>query len=186
MWQAETAAEVRRFAGHTNWVNSAVFSPDGQYVLTASDDRTARLWETAMQGLINRACARLFRDLTTNERRQYGLTDTAPTCPHLANGDAAPPLPTAALAWTPYPISTIPVWTPLAITPTIDLTQVTATLIPTPLPVPTRTPTLTPTATPTLVPVTLAITPFPTPTIPVWTPIASPTASDTPTTTPTP
>ena len=33
--------------GHEDWVNSAVFSPDGEYILTASADQTARLWEKA-------------------------------------------------------------------------------------------------------------------------------------------
>ncbi|MCA9955173.1 MAG: PD40 domain-containing protein, partial [Anaerolineales bacterium] len=28
-----------------SWVNSAVFSPDGQRILTASSDSTARLWD---------------------------------------------------------------------------------------------------------------------------------------------
>ncbi len=31
--------------GHTGFVNSAVFSPDGQTVLTGSDDGTAKLWD---------------------------------------------------------------------------------------------------------------------------------------------
>ncbi len=33
--------------GHTGSINSAVFSPDGNYVLTASDDKTARIYEVS-------------------------------------------------------------------------------------------------------------------------------------------
>ena len=33
--------------GHTGFINSAVFSPDGKYVVTASADLTARLWDAA-------------------------------------------------------------------------------------------------------------------------------------------
>jgi WD40 repeat protein len=31
--------------GHTAWVNSAVFSSDGSKILTASLDKTAKLWD---------------------------------------------------------------------------------------------------------------------------------------------
>jgi WD40 repeat protein len=34
-------------AGHTYWVNSAVFSPDSKRIVSASFDNTARLWNTA-------------------------------------------------------------------------------------------------------------------------------------------
>ena len=31
--------------GHSSWVNSAKFSPDGLYVVTVSQDHTAKVWE---------------------------------------------------------------------------------------------------------------------------------------------
>ena len=49
LWDIKTGAEIKRFEGHTETINSVSFSPDGQYVLTASDDKTARLWEVKTQ-----------------------------------------------------------------------------------------------------------------------------------------
>ena len=35
---------VRKLEGHTGQVNSASFSPDAQFIVTASADNTARVW----------------------------------------------------------------------------------------------------------------------------------------------
>ena len=45
VWEAESGKLLATFQGHTDYVMSAVFSPDGLRVLTASNDSTARLWE---------------------------------------------------------------------------------------------------------------------------------------------
>ena len=44
LWTNEATVQVR---GHTDWVTSAEFSPDGQFLVTASQDGSARVWETA-------------------------------------------------------------------------------------------------------------------------------------------
>jgi hypothetical protein len=47
VWEAATGKAVGEPLRHDGVVNSAVFSPDGKWVLTASADHTARVWEAA-------------------------------------------------------------------------------------------------------------------------------------------
>ena len=49
---------------HDDYVSSAAFSPDGSRIVTASDDKTARIWHAHIQamdlkGLLVQACARV-------------------------------------------------------------------------------------------------------------------------------
>ena len=43
----ESLEEIRRFEGHKDDVWSICFSPDGNFVLSSSSDRTIRIWEVA-------------------------------------------------------------------------------------------------------------------------------------------
>ena len=42
---AETGRELRRFEGHTESITCSIFSRDGRYLLTGSNDYSIRLWE---------------------------------------------------------------------------------------------------------------------------------------------
>ncbi|MEM0994222.1 MAG: hypothetical protein AAGI49_14375, partial [Bacteroidota bacterium] len=41
----ESGKEIRTFSGHTSYVSSVAFSPNGQYALSGSEDSSVKLWE---------------------------------------------------------------------------------------------------------------------------------------------
>jgi WD40 repeat protein len=45
-------AEIGLLRGHTDIVNSARFSPEGDLIVTAGEDGTARVWQAATNGTV--------------------------------------------------------------------------------------------------------------------------------------
>ena len=45
IWDLESGACLRTLKGHSQWVSSVSFTPDGRRVVTGSDDRTVRVWD---------------------------------------------------------------------------------------------------------------------------------------------
>jgi WD40 repeat protein len=66
-----TGRELAVLRGHEGIVRSAAFSPDGRYIVTASDDGTARIYLTRIEDLMELARSRVTRELTPEERRLY-------------------------------------------------------------------------------------------------------------------
>ena len=51
MWNATTGETVAGpFTGHTDWIRSVAFSPDGQRVVSGSHDGTIRVWNVSTRG----------------------------------------------------------------------------------------------------------------------------------------
>jgi WD40 repeat protein len=80
IWDANTGAELLTFSTPTNWGSTPAWSPDGHHLLTTiistdmdSKSGVWRVWQTT-EDLVKyaRECC-VFRDLTPEEREQFGL-----------------------------------------------------------------------------------------------------------------
>ena len=48
LWDTTNGKQQKVFEGHTDWVNSVVFSPDENTLVSGSDDGTVRVWDVAV------------------------------------------------------------------------------------------------------------------------------------------
>ena len=75
VWEAQTGQELFTLIGHGGQVNSAVYSPDGQRIVTAGSDGIVQIYTTDMEELLQIAESRVTRQLTVEEKERYGVLD---------------------------------------------------------------------------------------------------------------
>jgi WD40 repeat protein len=83
LWDAASGRAVASLAGHSGWVSSAAFSPDGGRIVTASWDNTARVWDIGAlpKGhILQVACKLLNGDFSLNGITTYPLVFDRPIC----------------------------------------------------------------------------------------------------------
>ena len=76
VWDADSGVEMLTLRGHTARVGSASFCADGNRIVTASDDHTAKVWTLDGNELIRMTESLVQRYtpwLRPEERRQYEL-----------------------------------------------------------------------------------------------------------------
>jgi WD40 repeat protein len=84
VWDGVTGSRLAQLPD-TGYVRSAVFSPDGRYLLAGYDEHAAALWLWRSSDLGDQACARLARNLTSEEWGRWlpgqGYHQTCPNLP---------------------------------------------------------------------------------------------------------
>ena len=85
LWDAVTGIPVGEpLTGHTSFVSSVAFSPDGTRIVSGSDDNTLRLWPTFPEPT-SAICAKLTTNMSHQQWRDWVSPDIDYTkvCPDL-------------------------------------------------------------------------------------------------------
>lgn len=80
VWDAETGAILQVVRSDQGHVSALAFSPDGNWIVTGSDEGTVQLWFIGRDAaeLVEHACMGLPRDLSSDDIERFNLDPHTP------------------------------------------------------------------------------------------------------------
>ena len=76
LWDADTGDIIRTLEGHTEGISDVAWSANGDFLASASDDKTVKVWDTA----------RLERNVTSKPRHTYNQHHARVKCVCMLEG----------------------------------------------------------------------------------------------------
>jgi len=83
VWDVETGKVLRTLSGHTSWVESVAWSPDGKRLATGSYEATVQVYTMDIHDLMNLARQRITAHPSEEACKKYFHGEKCPPFPEL-------------------------------------------------------------------------------------------------------